>query len=112
MKNLKALLVVSFLSCFFFFHGQTKKITFLVNGVCEMCENRIENALDINGISFASWDVKTKMCNVTFNTSKISEKKIHETLANVGHDTQLCKASNETYNNLHPCCQYVRKDSL
>ena len=39
-------------------------------------------------------------------------KKIHETLANVGHDTQLCKASNETYNNLHPCCQYVRKDSL
>ena len=72
----------------------------------------VENALDINGISFASWDVKTKMCNVTFNTSKISEKKIHETLANVGHDTQLCKASNETYNNLHPCCQYVRKDSL
>ena len=42
---------------------------------------RIENALDIKGISFASWDVKTKMCNVTFNTSKISEKKIHVLLA-------------------------------
>ena len=25
-----------------------------------MCENRIENALDIKGISFASWDVKNK----------------------------------------------------
>jgi hypothetical protein len=54
--------------------------------------------------------MKTKMCNVTFNSSKITEKEIHEILAKVGHDTKLCKATDEAYNKLYPCCHYVRKD--
>ena len=110
MKNLKKTLLIFFLTSFLLINGQTKKTSFLVNGVCEMCEKRIENALDIKGVNFASWDMKTKMCNVTFNSSKITEKEIHEILAKVGHDTQLCKATDEAYNKLYPCCHYVRKD--
>ena len=62
-------------------YGQNKKTSFLVNGKCEMCEERIEKALDIKGVNFASWNVETKMCNVTFNQKKITEKEIHKILA-------------------------------
>ena len=40
-----------------------------------MCEERIENALDIKGVKFADWSVETKMCTVKFNPEVISEKK-------------------------------------
>jgi mercuric ion binding protein len=30
-------------------------------------------------------------------------------VANVGHDTDEIKSSNEVYENLHSCCKYERK---
>ena len=112
MKIIKAALVIFFFCSFSVVYGQNKKTSFLVNGKCEMCEERIEKALDIKGVNFASWNVETKMCNVTFNQKKITEKEIHKILAEVGHDTPLCKASDEAYNGLHRCCHYTRVDSL
>ena len=112
MKNFYLSFLFVFLICSSNFFSQTKKISFLVNGMCGMCEERIENALDVKGISFASWSEETKVCNVTFNTQKITEKKIHELLAQEGHDTPLSRATDEAYNNLHHCCRYVRKDTL
>ena len=88
--------------------AQKTKISFEVAGVCGMCEERIENALDIKGVIFAEWSSETKICQVTFNASKITEKQIHQLLANVGHDTKKCKATDETYEGLHQCCQYSR----
>ena len=73
MKNLKTLL--SFLLFFLLINGQTKKTSFLVNGICGMCKKRIENTLDIKGVTFASWDEETQICNVTFNSKKITEKE-------------------------------------
>ena len=112
MKNLKSLYLVFFLFCSLISNAQNKKISFLVNGVCDMCEERIENALDIKGISFASWSPETKMCNITFNIKKISEKEIHQLIAKIGHDTPQCKATDEAYNNLHHCCHYKRTDYI
>ena len=96
----------------FSFNAQTKKTSFLVSGKCGMCKDRIENALDVKGVVFASWSETTLLCDVTFKTNKISEKKIHELLAFKGHDTPLCRASDEAYDKLHPCCHYERKDTL
>lgn len=84
------------------------KISFQVNGKCGMCEERIENALDIKGIKFADWSQETKICTVKFNTDIISEKEIHQIIAKVGHDTEMCKATDKDYNNLHHCCHYKR----
>ena len=75
MKSIKPLFLIFFLFCSFISNAQNKKISFLVNGMCGMCEDRIENALDIKGISFASWNQETKMCNVTFNMKKYLKKK-------------------------------------
>ena len=36
------------------------KISFHVNGKCGMCEERIENALDIKGIKFADWSTRNQ----------------------------------------------------
>ena len=112
MKSIKPLFLIFFLFCSFISNAQNKKISFLVNGMCDMCEERIENALDIKGISFASWSQETKMCNVTYNMKKVSEKEIHKLLAKIGHDTQKCKATDEAYNNLHQCCHYKRTDNI
>ena len=86
-----------------------KKIKFQVNGVCEMCKDRIETALDIKGIRLADWNIKTKFCRVKFNSEVISENKIHQLIAKLGHDTSKCKATDEDYNNLYYCCHYNRE---
>jgi copper chaperone CopZ len=88
---------------------KSKKIKFYVNGVCGMCKNRIETALDIEGIKFASWSIKTKMCVIKFIPEVISEREIHQLIAKLGHDTPKCKATDEDYNNLYYCCHYNRE---
>ena len=89
---------------------QSTKTSFEVAGVCDMCKERIENALDIKGVKVATWSVETKICNITYNSEKITEKEIHKILASVGHDTQECRASDDVYNNLYHCCRYKRSE--
>ena len=67
----------------------------LVKGECDMCKDKIEKALDISGISFAEWDVESKMLTVRYNNRKISEDQIHETISNLGYATDKL-AANET----------------
>lgn len=86
-----------------------KEITFEVNGNCEMCKERIENALDMRGVKFAEWSIETHQCKIIYNPQKINEDEIHVKIAEVGHDTEKVKATNEAYNNLHGCCLYERK---
>ena len=93
--------------------AQTKKTIdtkIFVNGICGMCEDRIENALDVKGIKLANWDEDSKMCRIVYRQDLISEEKIHQILADAGHDTKKVKATKEVYNNLHHCCQYKREN--
>ena len=112
MKNLTIFIFSLFIFSFINFQAQSKKTSFVVNGMCGMCKDRIESTLDVKGVTFASWSEETHLCNVTFNSKKISEKEIHQLLAAKGHDTPICRSTDEAYNNLHHCCHYVRKDSL
>ena len=112
MKKLKTLLSFLLIFSAFNFQAQLKKASFTVNGMCGMCKERIESALDVKGVNFASWSKETLLCDVTYNSKKISEKEIHQLLASKGHDTPICRSTDEAYNNLHPCCHYLRKDSL
>jgi len=93
--------------------AQTKKVIdtkIFVNGMCGMCEDRIENALDVKGIKIADWDEDSKMCRIVYREDLISEDKIHQILAEAGHDTKKVKATKEVYNNLHHCCHYKREN--
>ena len=71
-----------------------------------MCENRIEKALKIKGVTTADWNADTKLLSVVFNPSKITLEKIHTSLADVGHDTELEKSTESTYKALPDCCHY------
>ena len=88
------------------FAQKKAQIEFQVSGVCDMCETRIEKALDVPGVIMAEWDVETKKATVAYKTKVISEEQIHQLIANAGHDTEKIKATDEVYTNLHGCCKY------
>ena len=50
------------------------------------------------------------MLTVGVNTKKFEANQLHQTIANVGHDTQNAKAPDEVYEQLHACCKY--RDTL
>jgi copper chaperone CopZ len=87
--------------------AQTSEVTFWVDGVCGMCEKRIESALiNSSGVKFADWDNQTSQVKVAYNSKKITEQKLHEILAGVGHDTQKVRAKDEDYAKVPGCCKY------
>jgi hypothetical protein len=90
--------------------GKTVKANIKVYGNCTMCKERIETALDHNGIKLAKWDTQSKNLEVVFNSKKITEQQIHELIAEVGHDTDKVKAKNEVYGKLPFCCLYRDHD--
>jgi copper chaperone CopZ len=84
--------------------------TFKVSGNCGMCETRIEKAAkSIDGVTTADWSKETKLIEVTFDSKKTDVHKIHMAIAKVGHDTEMHKAKDETYNSLPGCCKYKRE---
>lgn len=79
---------------------------FVVKGVCDMCKERIETTLDVKGVKYAEWNLVTDTLFVVYHPAKISLERIHELLANAGHDTELKKASDESYRKIDDCCRY------
>lgn len=112
---MKSLLKISiFFSALFLFSSMKSvkfdeketSTTIKVSGVCGMCKNRIEEALYVAGIKSATWTIKTQMLTVSYKPKKITELKIHELVASVGHDTEKVKAKDEIYKKLPDCCLY------
>ncbi len=87
--------------------SQTKSQMIFVDGVCGMCEKRIEsNCLATKGIKMAEWNKENRMLKVIFNEKKISLEEIHKKIASIGHDTKLETAPDEAYQKLDMCCKY------
>lgn len=77
----------------------------LVKGECDMCKDKIEKALDIPGISFAEWNVETKMLTVRYNDKKVSEDQIYATISGLGYATDKTEANTAAQQKLDKCCQ-------
>jgi mercuric ion binding protein len=45
---------------------------------------------------------------VKYDRTKLKEMKIHEATADVGHDIENVKATDEAYGKLMGCCKYER----
>lgn len=84
--------------------------SFEVSGVCGMCEDRIEKAVDVKGVKMADYDVDSHILSIAYNSDKITEEEIHALLNEVGHDTEKSKATDEQYETVHSCCKY-REDA-
>ena len=86
--------------------ASSKTESFKVFGNCDLCKERIENAVKEEGASSASWDKDTKMLTVTYDPSKTSRDKLSKKLASVGHDTEKYRAPDDVYAKLPECCHY------
>ena len=88
--------------------SQTPQLaTFGVSGNCDLCKERIETAAkSVSGVSSAIWDVDTKKIKVEFNPAATNSDAIQKAIANVGHDTEKFKATDEAYKLLPECCLY------
>ena len=91
------------------FAGPGKTEKFKVAGNCGMCEARIEKAAkSVDGVTAADWNRESKMIEVSFDDAVTDSKKIQEAIAGVGHDTELVRADDATYDKLPGCCKYER----
>jgi copper chaperone CopZ len=114
MKTLMFILAFAFIQISSFAQSEssvkTETVEFKVYGNCGMCKSRIEKALKVDGVESAKWNKDTKMATVVFNSDKISIDQLHQFVAEVGHDTEVITAKDETYDKLHGCCKYERKE--
>ena len=113
MKTLKIFSLV-LICCSFAtasFAQKTKTETFKVSGNCGMCETKIEKAAKSAGATYAEWNADTKIITVKYKSSSSNLAKIQKGIADVGYDNAGVKATSETYNKLHACCQYEREES-
>jgi cation transport ATPase len=111
MKKL-GLLLVMLISITAFSQDKNERATLEVDGVCNMCKERIEKAcIKTKGVKSAVWNVKTHELNLIFDARKTDLKTIENNIAAVGHDTKNVIATDEAYNSVHDCCRY-REESV
>ncbi|BFP40417.1 hypothetical protein FGF1_12620 [Flavobacteriaceae bacterium GF1] len=95
-----------------FAQEKNKKMTFEVDGRCEMCKMRIEKAaLGVPGVKFADWDIPSHQLSLIVDERKTNPMEIKTALVAVGHDTKELKATQEAYDNIHACCKYREDDT-
>lgn len=107
-----------FLSVFILFAAFTvnaqeglKKDTLKVWGNCGMCKKTIEKSAITAGATTADWNTETKVLTVAYNAKSTNGKKIQQSIAASGYDTQDFTASKAAYDKLHGCCKYDRKET-
>lgn len=95
------------LICLSVYQANSQEIDIEVQGECGMCQDRIETtALNVIGVTTASWDEDTKILHITYEKGLFDEMELHKAIAAVGHDTPKVKADKSVYNSLPKCCMY------
>ncbi|WP_422857712.1 heavy-metal-associated domain-containing protein [Flagellimonas sp. S174] len=112
MKKGIMIMLSLLISAVSFGQEKNKKMTFEVDGICEMCKVRIEKAaLSVPGVKYAVWDIPTHQLSMVVDERKTNAMEIKSAIVQVGHDTKELKATQEAYESVHPCCRYRELDS-
>ena len=83
-----------------------KTETFKVQGNCNMCKQRIEDAAYVKGVKRAEWNKDTQVLTVIYRPSKTTSESILRSVAKVGHSSDKLAAADKDYKKLPECCQY------
>jgi len=87
--------------------GESKQISFKVEGNCGMCKARIEKAANsLDGVTGAFWDENTKQLSMQVSENTSTQTEIERAIAAVGHNTENQTSSSKVYSNLPACCKY------
>jgi mercuric ion binding protein len=88
-------------------HHQDEHAMLGVQGLCEMCKERIETAAKgVEGVSSAMWNIEKKELHLNFNPHQTNLDAISKAIAKAGHDTDKDKADQAAYDALPSCCKY------
>nr|WP_173777844.1 TonB-dependent receptor [Frigoriflavimonas asaccharolytica] len=85
---------------------------FSVKGHCGMCKSRIETTAKKAGATSATWDLEYQKLTMDFDASKVSANEILQKIADAGHDNEMYKAKDSTYDALPDCCLYDRDSAF
>ncbi len=107
-KYFALLLAFSFPLFLFAQTDRFKTASFLVSGNCGLCKSRIEAAAKSAKAQTATWDSKTHLLTISYDSTKTSQEHIQEKIAAAGHDNGIYKASDAAYKKLSECCHYDR----
>ncbi len=77
-----------------------------INGNCEMCEERIENAGNKDGEAQVDWNSDTKIASIVYDRKKTSLDEILQRIASAGHSSVQFPADKNAYGGLPECCKY------
>jgi copper chaperone CopZ len=105
----KSILLFFFISIAAALSAQNKSVdtaSFTVNGLCGMCEERIENAAYIKGVKKVDWDKEKQMLTIIYKPKKVTVEEVAQSVADAGHDNDYFKASDKAYGLVHNCCRY------
>lgn len=106
----KTIFLVCILIVSIFSNAQQSKVlvdSFKVDGNCDMCKKRIEDAAYIKGVKRAEWSKTTQQLLVFYKSDKTSLQTIAEQVALAGHSNDRVKAKEEDYLKLPECCHYL-----
>lgn len=109
MKIFQTIFICSFLFLGSFTVSAQRDVvedTIIVEGVCGMCKERIEEAAYGQGVKFVQWDKATSNLAVAYRSDKTSLEEIEQRVANAGHTTEHIKAERSDYEALPECCRY------
>lgn len=82
---------------------------YFVKGNCESCKARIEKAAKSAGAKSADWNAEKQTVTLDFDSSKTSADQILKKIAEVGHDNEKYKTTDDVYKKLPGCCLYDRE---
>lgn len=81
---------------------------FFVKGNCESCKARIEKAAKSAGANSAEWSAEKQTVTLNIDSSKTSADQILKKIAEIGHDNEKYKTTDDVYKKLPGCCLYDR----
>lgn len=110
MKKSKLTVLLSFmLFGSWAFAQQTKTASFKVQGNCGMCEETIEKAGKLAGVTAIKWNEERQEATLTYQDQQVSKDDILKSIALAGYDNEAYRAPDASYEALHACCQYTRE---
>ena len=106
MKRIIVLLFTFVFSVCAIAQSDIKTENFKVEGNCNMCKKRIEEAAFIKGVKRATWNKETHELTVVYRSSKTNLETIAGSIAKAGHSSDKIEAAENDYQRLPECCHY------
>lgn len=109
---MKAVFIALFIAlCGIAAHAQIKHAataTVTIQGNCEQCKHTIETAAAADKNAAASWNSKTQLAVITYDSTRTSLSAVLKQIALAGYDNDQYLSPDATYEQLPVCCKYTR----